>query len=145
MKINFTKEHLTRLKELIIDMLFKNQYITTGLGQHLDASQLLHCTTINSLNKIKLDLSKKIEQLENADEWIKTDQEQKVLTEMKTKKELINLVIGYKRYVDELAANRREKEMLESEIQRLRDEQKTPADRIKEMEDKLKNITITEF
>ena len=145
MKINFTKDHLTRLKELITDMLFKNQYITTDLGQHLDASQLLHCTTINSLTKIRLNLTKKIEQLENADEWVKTDQEQKILVEMQTKKELVNLVIGYKRYMDELTTNRREKEMLEAEIQKLKDEQKTPADRIKEMEDKLKNIITTEF
>lgn len=145
MKINFTKGHLTRLKELITDMLFKNQYITTDLGQHLDASQLLHCTTINSLTKIRLNLTKKIEQLENADEWVKTDQEQKILVEMQTKKELVNLVIGYKRYMDELTTNRREKEILEAEIQKLKDEQKTPADRIKEMEDKLKNITTTEF
>lgn len=145
MKINFTKDHLTRLKELITDMLFKNQYITTDLGQHLDASQLLHCTTINSLTKIRLNLTKKIEQLENADEWVKTDQEQKILVETQIKKELVNLVIGYKRYMDELTTNRREKEMLEAEIQKLKDEQKTPADRIKEMEDKLKNITTTEF
>lgn len=136
-KINFTKEHMARLKELAVDMLFKNDYVMTTLGQQLGVSELLHCTTINSLTKIRMDLGKKIEQLENADEWVTTDREQVILNEMKTRKEFVNLVIGYKRYMDELASTSREKEKLQAEIDRLREEQKTPADRLKEMEAKL--------
>lgn len=136
-KINFTKEHMARLKDLAVEMLFKNDYIATNLGQQLSVVELLHCTTINSLTKIRLDLAKKIEQLENADEWVTTDREQVVLNEMKTRKDFVNLVIGYKRYMDELATTSREKEKLQAEIDRLREEQKTPADRLKEMEAKL--------
>lgn len=136
-KINFTKEHMTRLKELAVNMLFKNDHIMTNLGQPLSVVEVLHCTTINSLTKIRLDLTKKIEQLENADEWVTTDREKLVLDEMRTKKEFVNLVIGYKRYMDELAATTREREMLQAEIERLKDEQKTPEDRIKEMQAKL--------
>lgn len=136
-KINFTKEHMARLKDLAVEMLFKNDYIATNLGQQLNVVELLHCTTINSLTKIRLDLAKKIEQLENADEWVTTDREQVVLNEMKTRKDFVNLVIGYKRYMDELATTSREKEKLQAEIDRLREEQKTPADRLKEMEVKL--------
>lgn len=136
-KINFTKEHMARLKDLAVEMLFKNDYIVTNFGQQLSVVELLHCTTINSLTKIRLDLAKKIEQLENADEWVTTDREQVVLNEMKTRKDFVNLVIGYKRYMDELATTSREKEMLQAEIDRLREEQKTPADRLKEMEAKL--------
>lgn len=136
-KINFTKEHMARLKDLAVEMLFKNDYITTNLGQQLSVVELLHCTTINSLTKIRLDLAKKIEQLENADEWVTTDREQVVLNEMKNRKDFVNLVIGYKRYMDELATTSREKEKLQAEIDRLREEQKTPADRLKEMEAKL--------
>jgi hypothetical protein len=84
-----------------------------------------------------LDLAKKIEQLENADEWVTTDREQLILSEMKDRKEFVNLVIGYKRYMDELATISAKKEKLQKEIDRLKDEQKTPADRLKEAEDAL--------
>lgn len=139
-KINFTKEHMARLKELAVEMLFKNDHIGTSLGQMLNVAELLHCTTINSLTKIRLDLGKKIEQLENADEWVTTDREQLLLNEMKMRKEFVNLVIGYKRYMEELAATSREREKLQEEIARLKEEQKTPADRLKEMEEKLERL-----
>lgn len=136
-KVNFTKEHMARLKALATEMLFKNDHIGTNLGQLLNVVDVLHCTTINSLTKIRLDLAKKIEQLENADEWVTTDREQLILSEMKDRKEFVNLVIGYKRYMDELATISAKKEKLQKEIDRLKDEQKTPADRLKEAEDAL--------
>jgi chromosome segregation ATPase len=136
-KVNFTKEHMARLKALATEMLFKNDHIGTNLGQLLNVVDVLHCTTINSLTKIRLDLAKKIEQLENADEWVTTDREQLILSEMKDRKEFVNLVIGYKRYMDELATISAKKEKLQKEIDRLKDEQKTPADRLKEAEEAL--------
>lgn len=136
-KINFTKEHMARLKELATTMLFKNDCVATTMGQHLEISQLLHCTTINSLNRIKMELAKKIEQAENADEWATTDNDKRILDDLRTKRDLVNLIVGYKRYMDELAATSRERERLQEEIAQLREEQKTPADRLKEMEDKL--------
>lgn len=136
-KVNFTKEHMARLKDLATEMLFKNDHIGTNLGQLLNVVDVLHCTTINSLTKIRLDLAKKIEQLENADEWVTTDREQLILSEMKDRKEFVNLVIGYKRYMDELATISAKKEKLQKEIDRLKDEQKTPADRLKEAEEAL--------
>ena len=136
-KINFTKEHMARLKELATTMLFKNDCVATTMGQHLGISELLHCTTINSLNRIKLELAKKIEQAENADEWATTDNDKRILDDLRTKRDLVNLIVGYKRYMDELAATSRERERLQEEIAQLREEQKTPADRLKEMEEKL--------
>lgn len=136
-KVNFTKEHMARLKALATEMLFKNDHIGTNLGQLLNVVDVLHCTTINSLTKIRLDLAKKIEQLENADEWVTTDREQLILSEMKDRKEFVNLVIGYKRYMDEIATISAKKEKLQKEIDRLKDEQKTPADRLKEAEEAL--------
>lgn len=135
-KINFTKEHMARLKELATTMLFKNDCVATAM-QHLGISELLHCTTINSLNRIKLELAKKIEQVENADEWATTDNNKRILDDLRTKRDLVNLIVGYKRYMDELAATSRERERLQEEIAQLREEQKTPADRLKEMEEKL--------
>lgn len=128
---------MARLKALATEMLFKNDHIGTNLGQLLNVVDVLHCTTINSLTKIRLDLAKKIEQLENADEWVTTDREQLILSEMKDRKEFVNLVIGYKRYMDELATISAKKEKLQKEIDRLKDEQKTPADRLKEAEEAL--------
>lgn len=134
-KINFTKEHMIKLYDLANEVLFDNVAITTQLGQPLNIVELLHTTSINQLNNIKQSLAKKIEKLEAADEWISPDNDK--LEEAKRMKELVNLIIGWKRYNLEKAENARKKEELTKKLTELKESQKTPEDRIKEMEAEL--------
>lgn len=60
--------------------------------------ELIHTTSINTLNSIRLSLVKQIEKLESQDEWIADNTSQYGLEKAKEQKELINLIIGYKRY-----------------------------------------------
>lgn len=57
-KINFTKEHFERMKELAVDMLLKNESVTTKMGQILNISELIHTTTISTLNNIQIVIGK---------------------------------------------------------------------------------------
>ena len=68
MKINFKKEHFDKLKELAVKALLNNDVIMGKLGTPINIIELIHCTTINSLNNIRLSLAKKIESLEEKDE-----------------------------------------------------------------------------
>ena len=136
--INFTKDHEARLKELACEMLFNNDVIQTKLGQPLDIVELLHTTTINTLNEIRNKLSNTIAKMEEADEWIEKDTTK--IEKQRKAKELVNLIIGWKRFNLEKAENARKREELSAKLAELKESQKTPEDRIKEMEAELASL-----
>lgn len=138
MKINFTKEHMARLTDLAVIALFNKVNVNTKLGQVLNIYELLHTTSINQLNEIKLALAKKIEKIEEKDEWVEPDNDK--LQEMKDIKELVNLIIGWKRFNLEIQENKTKKAELTKKLEELKESTKTPEDRIKEMEAQLKEL-----
>ena len=138
MKINFTKDHMLRLYDLANEALFDRTTVYTKLGQPLNIYELLHTTSINQLTEIKSNLTKKIEKIEEQDEWVTPDGDK--LQAMKDTKELVNLIIGWKRYILELNENARKKEELTKKLDELKESQKTPEDRIKELEAQLKEL-----
>jgi hypothetical protein len=133
-KINFTKEHYAKLQNLAIKMLFENGTVTTRMGQVLNISELLHTTTINTLNDLRIYLGKCIERMESTDEWVSDNTTQSKLDGLKETKELVNLIIGYKRYTLEKESNKKKQEELTSQLNTLKESQKTPDERIKELE-----------
>jgi hypothetical protein len=144
-KINFTKEHFAKLQQLALGMLFNNEVIFTRMNTPLNIVELLHTTTIGTLNEIRLSLGKAIEKLENQDEWTSTEDTQTKLEGLKLKKELVNLIIGYKRFNLENEANARKKAELEAKLKELKESQKTPEDRIKELEAEISQLDTEEF
>lgn len=145
MKINFKKEHFDKLKELAVKALFNNDTVVGRLGNSIDIVELIHGTTINSLNQIRLSLAKKIEGLEGKDEWAADDTNQVSLEKAKEQKDLVNLIIGYKRYKQEVADNKANKKALQEQLSALKESQKTPEDKIKELEAQLANIETEDF
>lgn len=143
-KINFTKEHFNKMCTLLIGMLLRNEVISSKLGTPINVVELLHTTTINSLNNIRLALSNKIKQLESQDEWVASDSNAKQLDTAKEQKELVNLVIGYKRYKMEVEENAQKKAELTAKLKALKESQKSPEDKIKELEAELSAIDETE-
>nr|DAN95490.1 MAG TPA: hypothetical protein [Crassvirales sp.] len=143
-KINFTKEHFNKMCSLLLTMLLDNNTVNTKLGTPINVVELLHATTINSLNNIRLSLSNKIKQLESQDEWVASDSTAKQLDTAKEYKELVNLVIGYKRYKMEVAENAQKKAELIAKLKELKESQKTPEDKIKELEAELSAMSETE-
>lgn len=144
-KINFTQEHFEKLKAYAVEMLFTQETVTTKLGQTLNIVELLHTTTINTLNSIRLQLGKEIETIENQDEWVSGNTSQRKLENLKVKKELVNLIIGYKRFIQEQTEIARERASIEDELVRLKESQKTPEDKIKELESKLNDLNTVNF
>lgn len=143
-KINFTKEHYAKMKELAFEMLINNDIVTSKLGQTLTIADLLHTQTINTLNGIRLAFGKQIETLENQDEWVASDAQQERLEFLKRKKELVNLIIGWKRHNIEAQEAKAKKVELNAQLKQLKESQKTPEDKIKEIEEQLKSIDADE-
>lgn len=138
-KINFTQQHKERMLELLGNMLLNNETVLSGFGTQLNAIDLLHTVTINSLNKIRISLGKQIETLENTDEWINTDNQSKI-KELSDKKELVNLIVGYKRFKEEEQEIKAKREQLQAKLAFLKDSQKTPEDKIKEVEEQIAEL-----
>lgn len=136
MKINFTKEHYQKMCALLLDMLMNNGTIQTKLGQQLNVVELLHCTTINSLNEIRLSLTNAVRKIEDQDEWVEDNHSER-LDILKAKKELVNLIIGYKRWSTEVRENQAKREALKAKIAQMKEAAKTPEDRLKEAEAEL--------
>lgn len=145
MKVNFKKEHFDRLKELAVKALLNNDTLVGRLGNPIDVVELIHGTTINSLNQIRLSLAKKIESLEGKDEWAADDTNQVSLEKAKEQKDLVNLIIGYKRYKQEVTENKANKKALQEQLSALKESQKTPEDKIKEIEAQLSGIETEDF
>ena len=143
-KINFTKEHFDKMCSLLIIMLLSNKTISSKLGTPVNVVELLHTTTINSLNDIRLALSNKIKQLESQDEWVASSLNARQLDTAKEQKELVNLVIGYKRYKMEVEENAQKRAELTAKLKALKESQKSPEDKIKELEAELSAINEAE-
>ena len=143
-KINFTKEHFNKLTVMATQMLFTNGTVTTRMGQILNIVDLLHTTTIGTLNEIRLNFGKAIEKLENTDEWVADDTTQAKLEDLKGKRELVNLIIGYKRFLLEKEAIEKEKEELINKRDALKELKKTPDEKIQEIEEKLQGLESNE-
>lgn len=135
-KINFTPTHFERMKELAVEMLLDNEIIVGKLGQQFNIVDLIHTTTINTLNSLRVGMAKAIENLENADEWVDSANQEKI-EKLKKQKELVNLIIGYKRYLLEQQETSELKKQLKKTLADLKESQKTPEDKIKEIEAQL--------
>jgi predicted nuclease with TOPRIM domain len=142
MKINFTKQHYQDLVNLVAQAAMNHVVINTKMGQPLDIVALLHTTSINTLNDIKASLVKKIRGIEDRDEWI--DADTVVLDTLKGQKELVNLIVGWKRWKMEIDENRKKKENLTKKLAELKESTKTPEDRIKELEAELATMDAEE-
>lgn len=145
MKINFTVEHFQRLQQLLLNMLLSNDVVVNKFGQPLNVVELLHVTSIQGLNTIRLSLTKQIENLENQDEWVASPSTQVKLENLKESKELVNLIIGYKRSMQEIAENNAKKAELKAKIAQMKEEAKTPEDRLKEAEAELAALESPSF
>lgn len=142
MKIKFTVEHYEKLKKLAADSLFNGEIFHTKLGQILTIYELIHAVSINQLNEIKNSLAIKIQKLEGKDEWVEVDTTE--LSSLKTQKELVNLIIGYKRFNLERNEINAKRKALSNKLAELKESQKTPEDRIKEIEAELAAIDSEE-
>lgn len=139
-KINFTQEHYNRMQELLLDMLINNESIPSFLGSPLNVVDLLHTTTINSLNTIRLRLTKEIEKMEQADEWIQTDTVQEIIQHLKDSKELVNLIVGYKRKRLEETEIANRKLELKAKIFNMKEDMNTPEEKLKEAQEELEKL-----
>lgn len=144
MKINFTKDHFEKLKELLSIMLLNNETVNNRLGMPVNVVDLVHTTSLNSLNDMRNALKKTVEKAESADEWVSSFISQEKVNKLRRQIETIYLIIGYKRYQMELADLNNKREELTEKLNKMKEEAKTPEERIMEVQNELDNLEIPE-
>lgn len=139
-KVNFTTENKSRLEELATKFLFGNLSIQGPMGTSMRVEDLLHNTSVNSLVSMNSHLKKQIASMSDLDEWSCTDADTWKLERLKETQELVSLVIGYKKWLAEQEEISEKKAALAAQIDSLKDSQKTPAERIAELEKELASL-----
>lgn len=136
-KINFTPEHKARLDVLLLAMLFGNLIIASVLGTTITAQSLLNECTMNTLQTLLGNLKRAIENLENLDAWSMSSNQQKKLKELKDAQELVNLTIGYRKWMDQVNSEKQQIKALKAELAILKASTATPEEKMKALTDKI--------
>ena len=130
-KVNFTKEHQEKLDQFILKMWKEDIVVFNTMNVPMNICDLKELTP-NILNNLKLTYDKKIQSLESRDEWV--DPENDKIDLYRFIREGLNLLVGYKRKKIQIAENEAKKRQLDKTIAELREAQKTPEDKLKELE-----------
>ena len=119
MKINFTSENEKQLKDLFLDLGFSGLTLNGKFGANsYNAYQLLHNCTIETLQGLFTQTNKEINALGETNRWTSTTATQDKVKRLTKWKEYLDLLIGYKFFTAEVAAetSRKRKEAQEKLI-----------------------------
>lgn len=133
----FTKTHFDNLSQLIIEALFKDKTFYNNLNIPITVYDLVNNTTINSLTSMYSKALRKLNEVEQQNEWKETD-----TTELIKTTQLLNLLIGYKTYSNEVEERKEKKKLLEEKLNTLKEESKSPEEKIKEIEELIKSTSL---
>jgi predicted nuclease with TOPRIM domain len=136
--VNFTKEHQDELNALILKHFYKNTQFASPIGSDkANVLTLFHNLTIKSLQDRYI-TAKKAAQNVGADDWSKSDYEQRQQKEKEEIVQLLHLMIGYKKAQSEKDAARQELSDLKAELRQLEESTKTPAEKLAEIKERIK-------
>lgn len=136
-KINFTKEHQDKLNSLAGEALVKGTVFKGNLGAQMNIYDLFHNCNTNTLTRYHANIKKEIAEIEALDEWSFTEYQQRKAADLKKTQELVFLLIGYKRNQAEVEANKAQLAELKETYNKLKEDTKTPEDKMKEIEAKM--------
>ena len=105
-KINFTKQHQARMEELAILLLLAGTVIKGVMGTKINVFQLLHETTISSLQTILSNLRREIDKIKTLDRWSLTNYQEQKMVDLEVQYEFVDLLIGYKKRQAEIENDR---------------------------------------
>lgn len=133
----FTKTHFDNLSQLIIEALFKDKTFYNNLNMPITVYDLVNNTTINSLTSMYSKALRKLNEVEQQNEWKETD-----TTELIKTTQLLNLLIGYKTYANEVEERKEKKKLLEEKLNTLKEASKSPEEKIKEIEELINSTSL---
>lgn len=140
MKINFTAEHETKLKELALKFLFMGISFQGIIGTTLTVSQLIHDVTIGTLQTLLSNLKRAIDKIKTLDSWSMTKHQEKKLDLLEEQYDFVNLLIGYKRYHAQLQEEKNKVRELRKEYAELEKSTMSPSERLESLRKTIESL-----
>ena len=138
-----SKEELAELKELIAEFALKNIHFDSSVAQNMyTVCDIIHKTSLSTINYMYDKLSKVSEKAEKSLDilvGLKDEENQQVLI-IEKKKRFLFLVYKYIVHRNEQESKQKEFIKKKEELAKLIEENKTPEERIKEMQDAIKKL-----
>lgn len=138
--INFTKEHLSKLKDNVATLVLDGTIINGPMGQTYDAFSLVNTLSIKSLQALSGYLSTVKAKLSVSDEWVENPNQEEI-NKIDFLLETVSLVIGFKRKEQERKDNARELARVEKQIEELEAAQKSPQQLLEELKAKAASLS----
>jgi hypothetical protein len=145
-RINFTKEHQDRLSQLAGEALIKGTIFKGGSVGNAEVTvyDLFHNCTVQTLSRYQANLKKEVREIDDLDEFLLTPHQKQKKSKLEKQRELMTLIIGYKRFQEQTVADRKEYLAIKSQYDQLKENSKTPEDRLKELEAKMAGFSNME-
>lgn len=138
--INFTEQNKQDLEQLVFDAVTKRWQVSNKLGMVFDVMDIFHTCTIQTLRAIRKELTNKLNAFED-DEWSdKSIQDNEKIEYYSKSIKLVNLIIGYRLWQQEQYDLENKKAALELKLQVLKENQKTPEEKIAELEKEINDL-----
>lgn len=141
-EVLFTPEHLAELKTIYSDLSFEAKTIGTGIGgaAQLNPFELLNETTTQTLTNIRASCRAQLAKHQDQDEWTASTATAAKIESLKRWERFVHLLLGHKSFKAEQAALEAKKKTLTANLAKLKEENKTPAERMKELEEELAKL-----
>lgn len=141
MKKQFTAENLATLKQLYTEFSFKGEVLEGKFGANtLNPFELLTQTTVPTLRSLFATVKKLAQATSELDEWSLTEHQLTKQKGFEAWAEFLNLLIGYRLSEEERADKLKTAKKVKAELAELKDNAKTPAERIAEKERELAEL-----
>lgn len=140
MKINFTQEHQQRLNELLLKFLLLGTIFEGIIGTTMNVFQLLHEVSVSTLQNMYANIKRQIEKINSLDTWSLTRHQENKLKNLEEMAELVNLLIGYKRYKDQLLQEENKIKELKKQYKQLKQSSLTPEEQMNSLEKTIKEL-----
>lgn len=138
-QINFTKENESRLKDLLWEMITKNVSFVGSVSSYT-AYEVFNMLSLNSLESLYTRIEKELQKFNKVSRWLSNNDDSVLKENTEKKKEFVDLVIGYKLHQQELSEKKEKIDRLQTELEKLKESQKTPEELIQEKEAALKDL-----
>ncbi len=140
--INFTEQHKTELQQLVFEAVSKRWQVQNKMGMTFDVMDIFHTCSIQTLRNMRKELTNKLNTFED-DEWSdKSVQDDEKIAYYNMSIKLINLVIGYRLWKQEQYELESKKAALELKLKLLKEDQKTPEEKIAELEEEISKLEL---
>lgn len=143
MKKEFTAENLQKLKELYTDFSFRGEVLDGKFGANtLNPFELLTQTTVSTLRSLFAQTKKLAQATSELDEWSLTEHQLAKQKGFEAWAEFLNLLIGFRLSEETRIENEKKARKVKSELAELKENVKTPAERIAEKEVELAALGV---